>query len=102
MTYWWVINIPEPLYLSDVIHMIFMSKWFHEQNMHYECMSAFALVNKYNIRNIQTHIQKHDYYDTLVTECIVCVSRLWPFNFSFLSFSVLTGWEYYSPNYLKC
>ena len=31
-----------------------------------------------------------------VTECIVCVSGY------DLSFSFLTGWEFYGPNYLKC
>ena len=27
---------------------------------------------------------------------------LWPFNLSFLSFSFLSGWEFYGPSYLKC
>ena len=61
----------------------------------------------------------------IVTECVVCVPRPWPFNsfFSFFLFLfscppfslffcffvflffvclLLIGWEFYGPNYLKC
>ena len=77
--------------------MYWVPLWWFVKSTH-RCPTPFSFVYCYVIN----HRGRYPFLPTCNRVYCIHVPGHDPLIFSFLSFSVLIGWEFYGPNYLRC